>query len=57
MNAIIMNMQIFNFIKYDLNGHRRSQKISFMFMLTLIYVLMDNFLFLFFFKIKSELKD
>ena len=54
MNANIMNTQIFNLIKYDLNGHCRSQKVTFMFILTLTYVLMDNFLtllFLFFFNV------
>ena len=38
-----MNTQIFNLIKNDLNGHRRSQNVTFMFILTLTYVLMDNF--------------
>ena len=47
MNAIIMNTQIFHFIKYDLNGPRRSQQVTFMFILTLTYVLMDNCLSLF----------
>ena len=42
-----MNTQIFYLIKYDLNGHLRSQKVTFMFILTLTYVLMDNFLYLF----------
>ena len=42
-----MNTQIFNFIKYDLNGHLRSQKVTFMFIITLTYVLMDNCLSLF----------
>ena len=27
MNANIINMQIFNFNKYDLKGHLRSQKV------------------------------
>ena len=44
MNANIMNTQIFHFTKYDLNGQRRSQKVTFMFSLTLTYGLMDNFL-------------
>ena len=47
MNANIMNTQIFNPIKYDPNGHCRSQKVTFMFILTLTNVLMDNFLSLF----------
>ena len=47
INANIMNTQIFHLIKYDLNGHWRSQKVTFMFILTLTYVLMDNFLSLF----------
>ena len=42
-NANIMNTQIFHFIKYDFNGHWRSQNVTFMFILTLTYVLMDNF--------------
>ena len=42
-----MNTQIFQLIKYDLNGHGRSQNITFMFNLTITYVLMDNFLSLF----------
>ena len=47
MNDNIMNTQIFHLIKYDLNVHWRSQKVTFMFSLTLTYVLMDNFLSLF----------
>ena len=36
---------IFHLIKYDLKGHWRSQKLNFMFILiSLTYVLMDNFL-------------
>jgi hypothetical protein len=42
-----MNTQIFQPFKYDLNGDWRSQKVTFMFILTLTYVLMDNFLSLF----------
>ena len=53
MNAKIMNTQIFHFIKYDLNGHQRSQKVTFMIILTLPYVLMDKFLSLFNNVIKS----
>ena len=41
MNANIMNTQIFNLIKYDLNGHIRSQKVTFMFILTLTFVLVS----------------
>ena len=48
MNANIMNMQIFLFLNYDLNGHIRSQKVTFKFILTLTYVLMDNCLSLFY---------
>ena len=48
MNANIMNTQIFHLIQYDLNGHLRSQNVTFMFILNLTYVLMDNFLSLFF---------
>ena len=44
-----MNKQIFDLIKYDLNGHWRSQKVTFMFVFTLTYVLMDNILSLFMF--------
>ena len=44
MNANIMHTQIFNLIKNDLNGHWRSQKITFKFISTITYVLMDNFL-------------
>ena len=47
MNANIMNTQIFYIMKYHLNGHQRSQKVTFMFISTLTYVLMDNFLSLF----------
>ena len=47
VNADIMNTQIFNLIKYDLNGNWRSQNVTFMFILTLTYVLIDNFLSLF----------
>ena len=36
-----MNTQIFNLIQSDLNGHKRSQNATFMFILTLTYVLMD----------------
>ena len=43
MNANIMNMQIFHLFKYDLKGHWRSQKVTFMFILTLTYILMDGF--------------
>ena len=43
MNAKIMNTQKL-FIKYDLKGYYRSQKVN----LCLFYVLMDNFLSLFF---------
>ena len=43
-----MNMQIFHLIKYDLNDHWRSQNVTFMFILTLTYVLIDNFLSLYF---------
>ena len=46
-NNNIMNSQIFHFIKYDHSGHRRSQNVTFMFILTLTYVLMDNVLSLF----------
>ena len=49
MNANIMNTQIFYLIKYDLKGHWGSQKFTVMFILTLTYVLMDNFLSLFIF--------
>jgi hypothetical protein len=42
-----MNTQKFQLINYDLNSHWRSQKITFMFSLTLTYVHMDNFLSLF----------
>ena len=31
MNANIMNTQIFDFIKFDLKGHRRSHKDTFTF--------------------------
>ena len=44
MNANIMNTQIYHLIKYDLNSYSRSQKATFMFILNLTYVLMDNFL-------------
>ena len=47
MNAEITNTHIFYLIKYDLNGHIGSQMVTFMFILTLIYVLMGNFLSLF----------
>ena len=47
VNADIMNTQIFHLIKYDLNDNWRSQNVTFMFILTLTYVLMDNFLSLF----------
>ena len=47
MNANIMNTQISYFVKYDLNGHWRSQNVALMFILTLTYVLKDNFLSLF----------
>ena len=50
MNSKIKNTQIFYLIKYDLNGHWRSQKVTFMFILILTYVLMDNLLSLFYFK-------
>ena len=43
MNANI-NMQIFHLIRHD---NWRSQKVTFMFILILTYVRMDNFLFLF----------
>ena len=49
MNANIMNTQIFHLIKYDLNGHLGPQGVTFMFILTLTYALMDNFLSLFIF--------
>ena len=39
-----MNTQIINLIKYDLNGHGRSQNDTSIFIITLTYVLMDNFL-------------
>ena len=39
---ITLWMQIFNLIKYDLNGYWRSQKVTFMFILTLTFVLMDK---------------
>ena len=39
-----MYSQVFNLIKYDLNGHWRSQNVTFMFILTLTFVLMDNYL-------------
>ena len=39
MNPNIMNTQIFHLIKYDL-----TQKVTFMFILTITYVIMDNFL-------------
>ena len=44
VNANFVNTQIFHFITYDLNGHERSQNVTFMFFLTLTNVLMDNFL-------------
>ena len=44
MNANIMNTQIFYLIKYDPNGHLRLKKVTFMFILTLTYVPMENFL-------------
>ena len=47
MNANILNIHIFHLFKYDLNGHCRSQKVTFMFILILTYVLMDKFLSLF----------
>ena len=47
MKVNFMNAQIFYSIKYDLNGQWRSQKVTFMFILSLTYVLMDNFLFTF----------
>ena len=50
MNANIMNTQIFHVNKFDLNGHWRSQKVTFMIILTFTYALMDNFLSIFFFK-------
>ena len=31
MNANIMKAQFFYFIKYDLKGHKRSQKMTFLF--------------------------
>ena len=43
-----MNTLIFHFIKYDLNGHLRTQNATFLFNLTLTYVLLENFLSLFF---------
>ena len=52
MNHNNMNTQIFFNIKYDLNGHGRSQMVTFMFILTLTYVFMDNFLSLFSLAIK-----
>ena len=42
INDNVMNTQIFHLIMYDLIGHLRSQKVTFMFILTLTYVLMDN---------------
>ena len=56
MNANIMNTQIYTFNKYDLNGHWRSQKVTFMLILTLTYVLMDNFLSLFMIEGKYKFK-
>ena len=43
MNANIMNTQTFILIKYDHNVRWRSQKVTFMFILTWTYILMDNF--------------
>ena len=40
---LTLNTQIFHLIKYDLNGHSRSQNVTFMFIITLTYVLMDNY--------------
>ena len=34
MNANIIKAQIFYLIKYDLNGHSRSQNVTFMFIST-----------------------
>ena len=36
-------LTLFPSIKFDLKGNLRSQKVNFMFILTLTYVLMDNF--------------
>ena len=59
MNADIMNTQIFCFFKYDLNGHWRSQKVTFMFILTLTYVLYEQLFFLVFlwFQLKCWIED
>ena len=40
-------MQICHLIKYDINGQWTSQKVTLMFILTLSYFIMDNFLSLF----------
>ena len=47
MNSNIINTQIFYFIKYELNGYWRSLNLTFMFILTFTYFLMNNFLSLF----------
>ena len=43
MKANILNTQIFHIIKYDLKGHRRSQYVTFMFILTLTSFLLTTF--------------
>ena len=47
VDANIKNTKIFHLFKYDLNGPWRSQNVTFMFISTMTYVLMDNFLSLF----------
>ena len=52
MNANIMNTQI-----RLIDGHCRSQKDTFMFILTLTYFLMDKFLSLFILRFRGILKE